>query len=177
MTALMAVFGMGVLAAPRIFAAEPQAEAQILNRQGRNIGTARFSKADAGVKVQVSLKGLEPGIYALHIHDKDVCSAPDFSSAGEHFNPSGRKHGFLNSEGPHAGDLPNVTVGEDGTVEEEFVTGLLSLEKGEDASLVGDTQTSILIHSQPDDYITDPAGGAGDRIACGPIVAVKPEEQ
>lgn len=165
---LFAIFVLILKTAPGLFADSSRASAQIMNRQGRNIGSAEFSEVKGVVKIRLNLSGLEPGIYSVHIHEKGLCASPDFASAGRHFNPEEKMHGFLNRQGPHAGDLPNFIVNDDGKTETEFRTELISLKKGEVSSIM-DEPTSIVIHSQADDYVTDPAGNSGDRIACGPI--------
>jgi Cu-Zn family superoxide dismutase len=97
------------------------------------------------------------------------CDGPDFASAGGHFNPQSRQHGALNPQGPHAGDLPNITIGTDGKGRLESTTELISLLGG--ASVVFDADGSaIVIHAAPDDFRTDPTGNSGARIACGVIV-------
>lgn len=169
---VLAVWMFCFLSSPALWAAIPQAEAQMMNTQGRNIGSAQFSKTEEGVMIKLNLRGLEPGVYAVHIHDQGTCAGPDFKSAGEHFNPLGKQHGFLNPEGPHAGDLPNIMVQEDGTVRDEFVTGLITLDEGEPNSIL-DKETTLVIHSAADDYVTEPSGDSGDRVSCGPIQALK----
>ena len=105
----------------------------------------------------------------MHIHEKAACRAPDFKSAGGHFNPSGAQHGFLNRRGPHAGDLPNIQVNADGTCRAEYVTNRISLKERGHNSLFRKGGTAVVIHRDADDYITDPAGQGGPRIACGII--------
>jgi Cu-Zn family superoxide dismutase len=93
---------------------------------------------------------------------------PPFTTAGGHFNPGGRKHGFSNPDGMHAGDLPNLRVGKDGTAEAELLTAQVTLSPGP-TSLLDADGSAIVLHAGPDDYVSDPAGNAGDRIACGVI--------
>ena len=125
------------------------------------------------VRVRARVDGLEPGEHAFHIHENAACKAPDFESAGGHFNPAGTEHGFLNPNGPHAGDLPNISINEDGTGEMNVVTDRVTLEQDRDNSLFAGNGTAVVIHREPDDYITDPAGKGGDRIACGVIESVE----
>jgi len=103
----------------------------------------------------------------FHVHETPRCDPPDFESADGHFNPDGREHGFENPEGPHAGDLPNLRIGEDGSVDTTFVNENLMLRNGNLALLPGGG--ALLVHAEEDDYETDPAGDAGDRLACGVI--------
>ncbi|TFE02139.1 superoxide dismutase family protein [Jeotgalibacillus salarius] len=147
----------------------PVIESKMINSQGENIGSAIFRETDEGVVVQVSVKGIEPGEKAVHIHETSVCTPPDFESAGGHFNPEGKQHGFENPKGYHAGDLPNLKVDEDGTIDLELTVRDLTLKKGSEHSLLDEDGSAIVIHEGPDDYKTDPAGNAGARIACGEI--------
>src|SRR5277367_3402378 len=89
---------------------------ELKDAQGKSVGTAVLSSkgASSGVVVKANLHGLPPGVHAFHFHQKPQCDAPDFKSAGGHFNPDGKKHGLENPEGHHAGDNPNFTVGADG---------------------------------------------------------------
>ncbi|HEX7900587.1 MAG TPA: superoxide dismutase family protein [Planctomycetota bacterium] len=150
---------------PRMSKAAPAARAELVDTQGRPVGTARFAPDGRGLRVTLDLRGLPPGTHALHLHEKGVCDRPEFKSSGDHFNPTGRKHGLLNPEGPHAGDLPNILVAGDGTSRGSFHAPYLSLEPGPN-SVFG---TCLMIHAGPDDGMTDPAGNAGGRIACGAL--------
>lgn len=137
---------------------------------GKFVGQLVVEPAVKGLHVYGELFDLPPGLHALHIHERGVCTPPDFTSAGGHFNPFGTEHGLLNPDGPHAGDLPNIEVGPDGRASVDVYAPLASLE-GEGSVFRGDG-TSFVIHQGPDDYITDPAGAAGPRIACGVIIPV-----
>ena len=111
---------------------------------------------------------LPPGVHAFHFHAKAQCDAPDFKSAGPHFNPDGKKHGLENPEGHHAGDMNNFTVSTKGRAKVKVVNKDVTL--GDDShSLFSNGGTALVIHASPDDMKTDPAGNAGDRIACGVI--------
>jgi Cu-Zn family superoxide dismutase len=120
------------------------------------------------VVVTVTAAGLPPGVHALHLHQTGKCEPP-FGSAGGHFNPLGKKHGLLNAEGPHAGDLPNVHVGADGRLEVELFAPGVALAGGPNA-LFDDDGAALVLHQNADDYTADPAGNAGPRIVCGVIV-------
>lgn len=144
------------------------AVAELHNPEGNVVGLATFSEGHDGVRIAVTLTAMPPGVHALHIHAAGSCEAPQFKSAQGHFNPFGRKHGLKSSDGPHAGDLLNITVGPDGTGAAIVTASLVTLEAGEN-SLLRDGGTALMIHNGPDDYVSDPAGAAGPRIACGII--------
>jgi len=156
------------LTAP-VSARQPRVRADVKDPGGVDIGSVFFTQTEKGVRLNISLIGMPPGNYAIHIHENGSCIPPDFTSAGAHFNPSGKEHGFMNPEGAHAGDLPNITVDEGGSCTAEFTTDLLTLEKAKNNSLLKEGKTAIVIHKNPDDYVSDPAGSAGDRLACGVI--------
>jgi superoxide dismutase, Cu-Zn family len=146
----------------------PTAKATIVNAQGQQVGEARLTETSGGVKIDLTVEKLPPGVHAFHIHAKGVCTGPDFASAGGHFNPLGKHHGLKNPQGPHAGDLPNLTVGPDGRGQATAVNPLVTLKEGKN-SLFQPGGTSLVLHEKADDDLTDPAGNAGARIACGVI--------
>src|SRR5258708_2010112 len=136
--------------------------------QGKDVGTATISPAAHGVKTKLNVQNLTPGEHAIHFHQTAKCDGPDFKTAGAHFNPDGKKHGLLNPEGPHAGDMPDFTVDAKGkstaTVTDRNVT------LGDDPhSVFTGGGTALVIHAKPDDGKTDPSGNSGDRVACGLI--------
>jgi Cu-Zn family superoxide dismutase len=157
-------------AAGGLRAQEPAATAELHDATGRVVGEATFTQnlPEGGVWIRVVASGLTPGVHAIHIHAVGRCAPPDFLSAGGHFNPGGHKHGFLNPEGVHAGDLPNMVVPASGSVRYEAANYRVTLGPGP-TSLFGPGGTAMVIHAQPDDYTTDPAGNAGARVACGLI--------
>ena len=149
----------------------PSAKATLHNAKGEEVGSATVNAYDTDIpSITLDVHGLSPGEHAFHIHTVGKCDPPDFQSAGPHFNPYGKKHGLKNLEGAHAGDLPNLTVGADGTahVTDVEILGATLAEGGEN-SLFHEGGTSVVIHASPDDEVTDPAGNAGARIACGVI--------
>ena len=137
---------------------------------GASIGTIEIAAAPkgGGVIFTPMLKGLPPGEHAFHVHAVGKCEPP-FTSAGPHFNPEQKKHGKLNKEGHHAGDMDNIRVPDSGNLTLQVVDKDITLEKGKPNSIFQDSGTALVVHAGKDDYMTDPAGNAGDRIACGVI--------
>ena len=146
------------------------AKAALVNPKGEKVGEAKLEEAAKGVKITLKVEKFPPGVHAFHIHEKGVCDTPAFPGAGGHFNPFGKKHGLKSSQGPHAGDLPNLYVSPDGKGSLEAMAILVTLKEGQPNSLLRPGGTSLMIHANPDDDFTDPAGNAGERIACGVIV-------
>jgi Cu-Zn family superoxide dismutase len=120
---------------------------------GTRAGTASLS----GNQLTIDANGLTPGVHGMHLHAVGRCDGPDFASAGPHWNPASRKHGMENPEGPHQGDLPNLTTGADGhaVVTIEVPAGMMDADG-----------TALVIHAAADDNRTDPSGNSGARIAC-----------
>lgn len=144
------------------------AEATLKDKDGKQVGVATLIQTNEGTRIAVTGYRLAPGTRGLHIHEAGACQGPDFASAGAHFNPGGKKHGKLNPDGAHAGDLPNLVIGAagDGTI--DVTTKAVTLSPGP-MSLLGGKGTSIVIHEMADDERTDPAGNSGARIACGAV--------
>lgn len=143
-------------------------ETSIYNTNDDKIGTATFKERPEGIEVALKVEGLEPGPHGVHIHEFAKCETPDFKSAGNHFNPMSKDHGLMNSEGAHVGDMPNVEADGSGLVDTELMLPEATLKEGQ-KSLLRKEGTSIVIHSGPDDGMTQPAGDSGERIACGEI--------
>lgn len=128
-------------------------------------GTITFKEVPDGVEVTAAVEGLKAGDHAWHVHEKGDCSAADASSAGDHFNPTNAAHGGPDAEARHAGDFGNLTAGKDGKAAKTFVMKGITL--GDDAnSILG---KGFIIHAKKDDLKSQPAGNAGDRIACGVV--------
>lgn len=170
--------GMAQDAAPEgIEASVATAAANIIDRDGESLGTATFMDTPNGVLIEIGLEGLPEGRLGLHIHEFGECNPDDdFESAGDHFNPTGADHGYLSPEGPHAGDLPNQSIGADGTLTVTLLNPLITLrdEEPSDARLarlniLGGEGAALIVHTEADDYVTQPHGDAGDRLACGVI--------
>ena len=156
------------LLGPSAALAAPTGTAELKDAAGRPVGTATFFTTEGGVKVKVQVTGLKPGAHGFHVHAAGLCEGPDFKTAGGHFNPAGKQHGLSNPKGHHGGDMPNLEVGADGRGEASAVLAGVTLGQGK-GSLFQPAGTSVVIHADPDDGKTDPAGNSGARIACGVI--------
>jgi Cu-Zn family superoxide dismutase len=161
----------------------PLAEAPavpLVNASGEIIGEVRGGDSDEGATLQIDARGLPPGIHGFHIHDVGLCEPPDFKSAGPHWNPTDKKHGGENPEGSHMGDLQNVTVAQDGTLQVRIVVpGTYLSNAGRDVAggaqqILDPNGAAIAIHAKADDYKTDPSGDSGDRIACAVLGSPAP---
>jgi Cu-Zn family superoxide dismutase len=164
--ALLGAIGALVLVVSPAQGRAQDAVAELIDGKANPIGTAQLNQLEQGVQIVVAMSGLPAGKHALHIHETGACEPP-FESAGGHFNPGGAQHGWDNEAGPHAGDLPNVYVGE-GSLQVEFITDQVTLDDGA-TSLFDDDGSAIVIHEGQDDYRSDPAGDAGTRLACGVV--------
>lgn len=145
-----------------------QAIAELKDKDGKAVGMATFRESAGGVTVNVNVKGLTPGLHAVHVHAVGKCEGPAFTSAADHFNPTQKKHGHKSAEGAHAGDLPNMLVAKDGTGRFEVFTDAMTLQSGTTSVFDADG-SALIVHAGVDDYATDPTGNAGDRAACGVI--------
>ncbi|MGE3913897.1 MAG: superoxide dismutase family protein, partial [Chloroflexota bacterium] len=158
-----------MVTATSAFAQTPGAEADLKSPDGKAVGTVTFTQESGGVMLKASVSGLPPGEHGIHVHAVGKCDAPDFTTAGGHYNPDSKKHGLENPEGAHAGDMPNLKVGEDGKGTFEFLLKNVTTTTGA-GTLFGPDGTAVVIHAGPDDEMTDPSGNSGARIACGVIM-------
>ena len=142
---------------------EPEGGAPVplVNTAGQSIGSIRAWQTSGGVAFKIYATGLPHGIHGIHVHSVGRCDPPDFTSAGPHWNPAGRKHGLNNPAGPHAGDMRNVEVAANGVLQATVVLPGASM-----ANLLDADGAALVIHAAPDDYVTDPSGNSGARIAC-----------
>jgi Cu-Zn family superoxide dismutase len=143
------------------------ASATLKDKDGKEVGQVVLTRAEDGVLMNLTLSGIAPGDHAFHVHAVGKCEPPDFKSAGPHFNPDQTKHGMMNAEGPHSGDMPNLHVPDSGKLQVEILDTLVNLDG--DAAVLDDDGSALIVHASADDYKTDPAGNAGDRIACGVV--------
>ncbi len=144
------------------------ARAVLMSVDGKEVGTVLLTQTKAGVRLRVSVNDLSPGEHGFHIHAVGKCEPP-FTSAGPHFNPNERKHGLRSRQGHHAGDMRNLRVLKNGKATATLTNADVTLEKGKPNSLFKEDGTSMVVHANADDQLTDPAGNSGDRIACGVI--------
>jgi superoxide dismutase, Cu-Zn family len=149
-------------------AAAQTATAALKNANGGDVGTAEMTQTPAGVLIKLSVKGLPPGDHAFHVHAVGKCEPP-FESAGPHFNPANKKHGLMATDGPHAGDMPNLHIPAGGELVVEVLNSNITLEKGKPNSVFDTDGSALVIHAGVDDYKTDPTGNAGGRIGCGVV--------
>jgi len=145
------------------------AKASFVNAKGEQVGMAELKQTPNGVLIKAEIRGLTPGDHAFHIHETGKCETGEqFKSAGGHFAPRGKKHGYETTGGPHAGDMPNQFVSRDGVLKLNVMNTNVKLGSG-DGSLFDRDGSALVIHSAADDYLSQPAGDAGERVACAVI--------
>lgn len=143
------------------------AKAIVTNALGHELGSLTLSDGTGGITVSGTLRGLSPGDHGIHIHMTGACEAPAFTTAGGHWNPMAKMHGSQNPEGPHFGDMMNITAGADSTAAVQLTTTGGSLFATD--MLMDADGAAIVVHATADDYKTDPSGNSGDRVGCGVI--------
>lgn len=144
-------------------AAGATARAELKDQKGQSLGEVTLTETPHGILIKGTLSNVPAGEHAIHIHEAGKCEAP-FQTAGGHLNPNKKKHGVLVAEGKHEGDLPNLHVGADGKVQFDHFAHGLKLKDVQDQD-----GAAVVVHASADDYKSDPAGNAGDRIACGVV--------
>ncbi len=144
----------------------PTAEAELQDSMGAAVGRAVVREGADGLWLEVTARGLTPGAHGLHVHAIGTCTAPDFTSAGPHWNPSGHQHGRKNPAGAHAGDAPNLIADAAGAGSLKTWLGSGTISTGAQAMLDSDG-AAVVIHADPDDEMTDPSGKSGKRVICG----------
>jgi len=175
---LSSVTAMMMCAAPAIAdtpamsrPAAKMVHADVVGLDGKSLGMVMLQDTPSGVLIMADLKGVPAGEHALHFHEKGVCDAAQkFTTAGGHFAPGGTKHGLMVAGGPHAGDMTNQHVGADGVLNAQVLNTGVTLAPGPKSLLDADG-SALVLHAKPDDYMTQPSGAAGDRIACAVIKA------
>ncbi len=170
--AIAIAFALLAAAHPVCAQAQTAATATMKSRDGKELGQVRLVETHGGLLINLKLKGVPPGPHGFHAYEIGKCEG-DFSSAGAIYNPLGAKHGFLNDEGPMAGDLPNLLVPANGEIEVELVSSFLTLTKHGDEALLDADGAALIIRERADDHRTEPEGDSGARIACGVIVLAK----
>lgn len=152
-------------------AAKPgaSASAELRTAAGEPRASAVLTERKDGVNVEATATGMAPGAYAIHLHESGRCDAPDFTTAGAHWNPMMKAHGFETEGGAHAGDLPNLEIGANGRGRINYLVKGAAIAGGASAVLDADG-AAVVIHAKPDDYRSQPSGAAGERIACGVVI-------
>lgn len=149
-----------------------EARVRLVDASSVELGVGKLTETRGGVRLELRLRGAAPGTHGMHVHTVGLCEPPQFTSAGGHFNPTRKQHGFKNPAGPHLGDLPNVVVKDDGTAKVDVVLPGVTITPGP-TSLFHAGGTALVLHRNQDDDITEPAGNAGPRVACGVITLKK----
>lgn len=147
------------------------ASTELRDAAGRPVGLASITQTETGLRAIITSTALPQGVHGVHLHTTGACQPPDFTSAGPHWNPTGRLHGTQNPQGPHSGDMPNLLVGTDGRGRLEFMIAGRQLEHGE-GRLIDRDGGAVVVHAAADDHRTDPSGNSGARIACGVLMPV-----
>jgi Cu-Zn family superoxide dismutase len=166
---VVGAIAIGMTACSTIGEKKPAVVAVLESRSGSTVtGTATVFSSPQGPRMHIELAGLSPGSeHGMHVHDKGDCSAPDAMSAGGHFNPDGAAHGRADLGPHHLGDLGSVVADSQGRVSADVTLTELTATEGP-RGLIGH---SLVVHRDRDDFVTQPAGNAGPRVACGVFIA------
>lgn len=164
-TALLTMLSVESAYAVKPKAPLPAVIGKLVSAEGKDIGSVTLTESKNGVLVQIKATGFSEGSHAVHFHEKGECRAPDFKTAGGHFSPTKLSHGFLHSGNYHQGDMPNQEVGADGEMNAEIFNPNVSLSADRNA-LLDDDGSALIIHAKADDYLSQPSGAAGKRVAC-----------
>jgi len=169
--ALLATPVMAQTPAPAPLPASDTLTGKLAGPDGADMGSVTIKPAPNGVILRVEAKGLTPGWHAMHFHEKGSCSDEKFASAGGHVhNMTPVTHGLLNDNANDAGDLPNIFANTDGAATAEvYSTFVAARTGGKLPALMDGDGSSIVIHAMPDDYTSQPIGGAGVRVACAAL--------
>lgn len=165
---IIAAVSLLALALPASAQDKQTAVANFVGKDGKENGRAQLTAAaNGGVLIEVEISGLPANKWvAFHIHETGRCDAAShYESAGGHFNPSSAEHGLLAAKGPHAGDMPNQYVGQDGVLRAQIFNGTVTLDGKKD----GIRGRALMVHANSDDYRSQPSGDAGERLACGVV--------
>lgn len=155
---------------PESYVESPSAQianAGLIDKDGRVLGTASFRETRLGVRIELTLRDMLSGKKAVHIHAAAKCDPPDFTTAGGHFNPNGGTHGVAGATDSHAGDLGHIVIGSDGRGNATFMAPHVSMNRAASNGLAFGAGTAIVVHASSDDERTDPSGNSGARVACG----------
>ena len=172
-TARLMTLSLALAAAGLAQAAPTTAEVELKPTVGSTTtGSVRFKQQDGQLQIDADLAGLTPGVHGFHLHEKGDCSAPDGTSAGGHFNPAGHQHGAPDSAAHHGGDFGNITADASGkaSLHLSVPTSQISLDAGAPGNIIG---RGVIVHADADDFVTQPTGNSGKRLACGVVVAGK----
>lgn len=171
LAALAAVCGLALAGTASAQYYDPDAQATLKNADGEVVGVAELKQGPKALVITTNVEGMPQGWHAIHIHQTGDCSDPQagFKASGGHLGVDSADHGFLSEGGPHPGDLPNIFMDPQGNAQQQTMTTLASLNGEAGMALFDDDGAAIVIHSDPDDHMTDPAGGGGPRLACGVV--------
>ena len=174
LSASLAIFGASATLAACTTMGEVPTErvgqATLSFANGLPAGTAQLMRSGSGLTMTVAVTGMEPGAHGFHLHTTGKCEAPDFTSAGGHLNPYSKHHGTKDPMGPHLGDMQNLQVGSSGTA--SATVDLPGEREGALGEIFDADGTAVIVHAGADDYMTDPSGDAGGRVACGVLKPV-----